>query len=241
MKEIKFQDWRLTVFWIGVAAGAAIVGFVFGWLWRDRPGALANVSLLNAMTAIGTVGSVGAACYFSAASLLRSTRDAKTAACLAFKLCKPEFDLALGALHSAVWDVRRLALTGEGKQRGASNLYSVSRLIPSLALPSCREKCTEVARGSIKDAEYIADVILLADRVTVYAKQVESFGETQPNGGGIVSFLLLQEICGLGRQLDAYYGHGESAAFDLERQRDVARRLGIEETIFSDKVRSSKE
>ncbi len=56
MNEIKFQDWRLTVFWIAVAAGAAIAGFVFGWQWRDRPGALANVSLLNAMTAFGTVG-----------------------------------------------------------------------------------------------------------------------------------------------------------------------------------------
>lgn len=61
MKDVKFEDWRLTVFWVAVAAATAIAGFVFGWSWRDRTGALANVSLLAAMTAIGTVGATVAA------------------------------------------------------------------------------------------------------------------------------------------------------------------------------------
>lgn len=61
MKDVNFEDWRLTVFWIGMAVAAAIAGFVFGWCWRDRPGALASVSLLNVLTAVGTVGATFAA------------------------------------------------------------------------------------------------------------------------------------------------------------------------------------
>lgn len=64
MKEIKFDDWRLTGFWIAMTLAALITGFVFGWCWRDRAGALASVSLLNCMTAIGTIGATFAAVYF---------------------------------------------------------------------------------------------------------------------------------------------------------------------------------
>jgi hypothetical protein len=61
MGEFKFSDWRLTGFWIGAALGALILGFVLGWGWRDRPGALGSVSLLNVLTALGTVGAAIAA------------------------------------------------------------------------------------------------------------------------------------------------------------------------------------
>lgn len=56
MSEMKLSDWRLTGFWIGMVMAGLIAGFVFGWCWRDRPGALASVSLLNVMTALGTLG-----------------------------------------------------------------------------------------------------------------------------------------------------------------------------------------
>lgn len=45
---------------IGIASGC-IVGFVLGWLWRDRPGTLADVRLLDLMTAVGTVGAAAGA------------------------------------------------------------------------------------------------------------------------------------------------------------------------------------
>lgn len=61
MKEVKFDDWRLTGFWIGVSVATAITGFVLGWCWRDRPSSLASVSFLNVMTAVGTVGATVAA------------------------------------------------------------------------------------------------------------------------------------------------------------------------------------
>ncbi|MGZ9893066.1 hypothetical protein ACXXNA_05860 [Bordetella bronchiseptica] len=65
MEEIKFDDWRLTAFWAGMTVAAAIAGFVFGWSWRDRPGALETVSVLSAMTAIGTVGATVAAVWIA--------------------------------------------------------------------------------------------------------------------------------------------------------------------------------
>ncbi|WP_407851068.1 hypothetical protein [Bordetella petrii] len=63
MSEIKFNDWRLTCFWVAMTVAAAIFGFVAGWGWRDRPDALAGVSILSAMTAFGTVAAAaGAVC-----------------------------------------------------------------------------------------------------------------------------------------------------------------------------------
>ncbi|UAN03033.1 hypothetical protein [Achromobacter mucicolens] len=61
MEDIKFENWRLTGFWIGATLASLIAGFVLGWGWRDRPGALASVSVLNVITALGTVGATFAA------------------------------------------------------------------------------------------------------------------------------------------------------------------------------------
>ena len=56
MKETAYGSWRLVIFWVAVAAAAAIFGFVLGWIWGDRPEALRELQLLDAMTAFGTVG-----------------------------------------------------------------------------------------------------------------------------------------------------------------------------------------
>lgn len=42
-----------------------VVGFVLGWAWDKRPGALQGVSILDVMTAFGTVGAVLVALYVS--------------------------------------------------------------------------------------------------------------------------------------------------------------------------------
>lgn len=50
-----------------VAAGVLmlVAGFVLGWLWDKRPGALGGVSLLGVLTAIGTIGAALGAAYSS--------------------------------------------------------------------------------------------------------------------------------------------------------------------------------
>jgi len=58
MKEVFSDDWRQTAFWLSVALATLIAGFSFGWIWRDRPEALANVRVLDVLTAIGTIGAV---------------------------------------------------------------------------------------------------------------------------------------------------------------------------------------
>lgn len=66
MCNVKLDEWwRLHFFWIAVCAASLIAGFAAGWAWRDRPGALANVSILSALTALGTVGSVAVSLLIS--------------------------------------------------------------------------------------------------------------------------------------------------------------------------------
>lgn len=61
VREVFSDDWRQTAFWLSVAIAMLIAGFALGWIWRDRPEALANVRILDVMTAIGTVGATIAA------------------------------------------------------------------------------------------------------------------------------------------------------------------------------------
>ncbi|MBV7482483.1 hypothetical protein [Bordetella sp. BOR01] len=61
MKLTTFEDWRDTGLWAAIALAALISGFALGWSWRERPGALADVSLLSVLTALGTVGAAAGA------------------------------------------------------------------------------------------------------------------------------------------------------------------------------------
>lgn len=101
MKDVEFEDWRLTAFWIAVAAAAAIAGFVFGWCWRDRTGALADVSFLDALTAVGTVGATSAALYFGLRDQIRESdlRKQKLTSVL---------NLVEEAVQSAQWVIEHL-------------------------------------------------------------------------------------------------------------------------------------
>ncbi|WP_152528663.1 hypothetical protein [Bordetella trematum] len=64
MCNTKFgEELRLHCFWVAACAASVISGFVAGWVWRDRPEALANVSVLSALTAFGTVGAVAVALW----------------------------------------------------------------------------------------------------------------------------------------------------------------------------------
>lgn len=101
MKDIKFGDWRLTAFWIATAFATAIAGFVFGWSWRDRTGALASVSVLNAMTAIGTVGSAVGAVGIAGWQYLSKKRDQYLEAVHAIGEAYPRLIALRAALISA--------------------------------------------------------------------------------------------------------------------------------------------
>jgi hypothetical protein len=101
MNEIRFSDWRLTGFWIGVSTAALIAGFVFGWSWRDRPGALASVSLLNVMTALGTVGATIAAVGIAAWQYREQQRGQYADAVLVIGEAYPRMARFLAALRAS--------------------------------------------------------------------------------------------------------------------------------------------
>lgn len=54
----QYGDWSIIGWWASIAVAFGIAGFVLGWSWDKRGGGLADISLLNLMTAVGTVGAV---------------------------------------------------------------------------------------------------------------------------------------------------------------------------------------
>lgn len=94
MDDLKFEDcWRLNVFWFAVSIAALIAGFVFGWCWRDRPGALAEVRVLDVLTAIGTVGATCVALLLAMAEGRRRKTDALRKAQLVAVILRPRMVL----------------------------------------------------------------------------------------------------------------------------------------------------
>ncbi|MFY3137975.1 hypothetical protein ACOTFF_15950 [Achromobacter xylosoxidans] len=53
MNEIKFKDWRLTGFWVGLVFAALVAGFVFGWTWRDIPSTPSHLDVVPAGATFG--------------------------------------------------------------------------------------------------------------------------------------------------------------------------------------------
>lgn len=135
-KEV-FGDWRLIFFWLAMVAAGGIAGFVGGWVWRDRTGALANVSILAALTAFGTVGAV----WFSVWQSIRlrtaqEDQDKKRLSSLAITINE--------AVESLEWNCEHLSNVLAGKEPlnsidVESFLFSVSVVtrIPFHEYPYC--------------------------------------------------------------------------------------------------------
>lgn len=226
VKDLGFKE--------GLAVGAALViGLsLLSFLLGMRIDTTEAVKWWDLMTAFGTVGTAIAAVWFSLTASEKSARDAKVASQLARQLCQPELDALMGGLHAGVSDARFLALINDGETRHESRLICIRKLPALLHLSECKERCERIAQGNPDEADFLASVVLAARRVAVYAEQVNSFGAKQPNGGNIVSFVLLQEICALGRLLEGKAEGEDSKQFEIENYRGVARKLGIEEAVF---------
>lgn len=61
----QYGDWPIIGWWVSIALACLIAGFAFGWLWGSRSGSIADVKLLDVMTAFGTVGAVAVSLYLS--------------------------------------------------------------------------------------------------------------------------------------------------------------------------------
>ncbi len=133
VKEVFSNDWRRTVFWLAVALATLIVGFTFGWVWRDRPQTLANVRILDVLTAIGTVGAVIVALGLGAFVHFRDTqvkrREGRLIAAMLsislppvvrqLKAALKEFEEARDGDHDGPWSQQGCI---EGGKRNLENL-----------------------------------------------------------------------------------------------------------------------
>lgn len=74
IKKNQYGDWPIIGWWASIALACGIAGFVLGWLWDKRQGALAEVRILDVLVAAGTIGAALAATYAGAIALMVSNR-----------------------------------------------------------------------------------------------------------------------------------------------------------------------
>ncbi|WP_026641152.1 hypothetical protein [Bordetella petrii] len=193
MSEIKFYDWRLTCFWIGMTVAAAIFGFVAGWGWRDRPDALADVSILKAMTAIGTVGAALSAVVVAFWQNSELRKERRTEAILIIGEAYPRFS----ALRAALLGWKPIFEQVESVDRSPatikSGIASVQAQYSAAALPNPRQLLYlggSYARGLAAVISHLETVLRIAasdpmatreDRVKTSKLVVEAFDVAIPN------------------------------------------------------------
>lgn len=135
MKDIEFEDWRLHIFWGAIAVSAGIAGFVFGWGWRDRTGALADVRLLDALTAVGTLSAVFAAIWVAN----RQRRDSAVADTrsgeVAYWIVRPEVlqirDVHFPVLESTLYQILHQA---EGDVVSEANRLLLTQVVGRMSM-----------------------------------------------------------------------------------------------------------
>lgn len=75
---------------VGIAGGC-LMGFLLGWVWRDRPDAWASVRLLDALTAIGTCGAAIVAGWLGVRAVRHHSSEKEARAKFAATLLAPVF------------------------------------------------------------------------------------------------------------------------------------------------------
>ncbi|MEN5162619.1 hypothetical protein [Achromobacter kerstersii] len=135
MDEIKFEDWRLHIFWGAVALAAAIAGFVFGWGWRDRSGAWADVRLLDALTALGTLSAVFAAIWVANRQRTDSAAADTRSGEVAYWIVLPEVlqirDVHFPILESTLYEVLHQA---DGELVSEESRLLVSQVVGRMSM-----------------------------------------------------------------------------------------------------------
>lgn len=107
VKEVLCDDWRLTVGVIAVAAASLIAGFSLGWAWNDRSGGLASVSILEVLSAFGTISAAGVAAWLGVREVLIRREERSSRAAFAQGALWPEFRRYLAAIERLQQDPSR--------------------------------------------------------------------------------------------------------------------------------------
>lgn len=174
MSDIKFGDWRLTCFWVGVAAATAIAGFVFGWCWRDRSGALADVSLLSAMTAFGTLAAVCVALWVADRQRLDVAAMDARAGRVAYWIVRPEV-LKLREqfrdLDISLDGIRRL---DDGLPIPLHERRLISQVTSRMSMDGTKEVLDKLPLLSLGAGEKVAEVYGSFERLKSHLAQIAS-------------------------------------------------------------------
>lgn len=188
MNDIKFENWRLTVFWVAVAVASAIGGLCAGWSWRDRSGALASVSLLSALTALGTVGAlfVGLFLAYRDAAWRRQSRHERSEFML--QALRPEFR-RISALLSNLLVAAESVLRAVDKAERQGRDFALPKYVPNslraaaagLSAPTALQFRTELVDLENGLGVFAIRVATELPRVVAWVEECQEFGPPELN------------------------------------------------------------
>jgi len=221
------MDWRLSGFWLAVVLAALIIGFTIGWLWRDRPGALANVSFLNVMTAIGTVGTALAAVWLSMRDAARVRAENARKVEMAVIRARPHIEYLRSCLTTAVHAAAARAKFPDGKAVPAWHDFQYRRVLGAIGGMDLVAVLPDLIHDDANRGVMLAEVLSMIPIVSNRTDEILSLGKIQGNGHAIFAFILLEEMCKLGQKLNQYLSRPTEAIFALASYEPIAVTLGI--------------
>lgn len=173
MDEFRFQDWRLNVFWGAMVAAGLVAGFVFGWMWRDRPAALADIRVLDVLTVIGTVGATVVALWLGLAGLRRQREMMLQAGIVARWMLRTEiteFYDELGRVDSQIRSVMRL----KDKVKMEQAVTALQQKSVALALPTVQLLVDKLVYLPFGEGEIIGSVYGHLPKIKALIAEIDS-------------------------------------------------------------------
>lgn len=65
----QYGNGLIISWWVSISFACCVAGFVIGWLWDKRPGALSSISIIGVFTAFGTLAAAFGAYYAAKVAL----------------------------------------------------------------------------------------------------------------------------------------------------------------------------
>lgn len=224
MEELKISDWRLQAFWFICCASCGLAGFVLGWVWRDYDVAIARFPILNAMTALGTVGSVIAACLFGYRAVSQESSRASLLGEISWKRVEPELAEFLQALRPSIRAAKSLSFIPDEGELPPEHLAVLKDLQSLCLLPITASHSDRLAvshkyrTASFQITEVTRKAAQLSSKISAYLKD----SEFQQLGSEMSSYNLLARMCEIASDLHQLVGKGVlSRTFQIDAYKRV--------------------
>lgn len=200
----------------GLCIGLA-VGCTGGWILSTWPGlniATSAKHWWDIVTAVGTVSIAAVSAWLTFTQLRTNARERGRKAAIAWARISPEIDGLRQTALFGTYAAQQRVKTGDGRKFGTWQTNTLRLLQEALKAPisnAIDDLALEDSDRGICLAEIMAQLPDVNQRLDILL----AFGETQPTGGDIQAYVLLERLCRLGRSLDRFLEKRPSKQFDL--------------------------